>query len=92
MPDKVTIYHKKDGAAEMFAIDANHALRKHPAEWSQEPWSKAAAPTGVDEGDLTKLTVKQLLEVAAAEGVAVESDDNKAGLVEKITAARAAKV
>lgn len=40
--------------------------------------------------ELAKLTNKQLHELAAAEGIGVEANDNKATLVDKITAARAA--
>lgn len=42
-------------------------------------------------GELEKLSNKQLHELAGTEGIAVESDDNKTGLVEKIIAGRAAK-
>lgn len=38
MPEKRTIYHKEDGPVEMWAIDANNALRNHSKEWSSEPW------------------------------------------------------
>jgi hypothetical protein len=44
MPNKVTIYHKEQGAVEMWAVDANNALRSHSAEWSQKPWAKAEEP------------------------------------------------
>jgi hypothetical protein len=40
--------------------------------------------------DLSKLTNKQLHAIADAEGVPVETDDNKADLVRKIEEARAA--
>lgn len=41
--------------------------------------------------ELSKLTNKQLRELAEAEGIAVETDDNKASLVAKIEAARLTK-
>lgn len=44
-----------------------------------------------DAADLSKLTNKQLQEIAAAEEIAVEANDNKATLVDKITAGRVAK-
>lgn len=64
-----------------------------------------AAPTGrmdvrhhqLDEGSeaeekpLARMTNRALHEVAAAEGIAVETDDNKADLVDKITRAREAR-
>lgn len=43
MPEKRTIYHKENGAAEMDAIDANRALVMHGDEWASEPWDKKAA-------------------------------------------------
>lgn len=48
------IFHIKAGETEMYEIDARHALKTFPAEWSEKPWpegSKAPAttePTGVD--------------------------------------------
>ena len=43
MPEKRTIYHKEDGPVEMWAIDANNALRSHSKEWSPNPWPKKEA-------------------------------------------------
>lgn len=46
-------------------------------------------PNEPDEGDgLDKLTNAKLREIVAAEGIEVESDDNKADLVAKIRAGR----
>lgn len=51
---------------------------------------------GADAGDAEPATMKQtrtqLADIAAREGVAVETDDNKADLVRKITEKRAAAV
>jgi hypothetical protein len=41
--DRTTIYHYLYGAADMFVIDANHALGAHPLEWRKEPWTDAEA-------------------------------------------------
>lgn len=49
--------------------------------------AKAAAA----KAELEKLTNKQLQDIAAAEEIAVETDDNKPTLVDKIVAGRAAK-
>jgi hypothetical protein len=50
------------------------------------PSNKAATPTS--DKSLTSMTKAELLDTAKAEGVAVETDDNKADLVRKIEAAR----
>lgn len=37
-----TAYHIRDGAMTFpYAIDAQHAISSHPAEWSSTPWSAA---------------------------------------------------
>jgi hypothetical protein len=33
-----TAYHKRDGAARMYEVDARDALTRFPDEWSREPW------------------------------------------------------
>jgi len=86
MPEKSTIYHIKDGPAEMWAIDANRALRQHADEWAAQPWPNAKADKG-DE-DLSKLSAAKLRDLATTEGIAFEIDDNKAALVDKIVAGR----
>lgn len=45
-------------------------------------------PVESEGDDLSKLKKAELLEIAEAEGVEVETDDNKADLVRKIEAAR----
>lgn len=52
---------------------------------------EAAKEGQIDGGtDLAKMTKPQLHELAAAEGIAVETDNNKQTLIDKIVAARAA--
>lgn len=53
--------------------------------------AEANADADAAKAELEKLTNKQLHELAAAETIAVESDDNKASLIGKIIAGRAAK-
>lgn len=65
-----------------------YAARSTPEEIETAVKAEKSAQERVE---LEKLTNKQLQELAAAEGVEIEGDDNKASLVEKITAARAAK-
>lgn len=57
MPNKVTIYHKETGAAELYSIDAREALNNHPEEWRSKPWpsddgkgDKAPASKPSDDG------------------------------------------
>lgn len=38
MPVMKTAYHIGDGAKEMYAVDADMAVRAHPTEWSFAPW------------------------------------------------------
>ena len=37
-----TIHHIDKGETEMYAIDANDALARHPLEWSEKPWTDGA--------------------------------------------------
>lgn len=53
--------------------------------------ARSAEAAAAAEAELEKLTNKQLQELAASEGTAVESDDNKASLIKKIMSGRAAK-
>lgn len=58
---------------------------------ARENKAMKAAPSNKAEGSsLSAMTKAELLDVAKAEGVAVESDDNKADLVAKIEKARKA--
>lgn len=48
-----TVYHITDGPTTMYQIDANHAVRKFPKEWSDKEWSdkaKAAAAKSAETG------------------------------------------
>lgn len=42
VPLRKTIYHKIDGAALMYAVDADAALKRFPGEWRAEPWPTSA--------------------------------------------------
>src|SRR5262245_48235080 len=44
--EKITIFHKTDGAVEVFPVDANDCVRRHPKVWSREPWNAAQAGHG----------------------------------------------
>lgn len=96
MPEKRTIYHIKDGPAEMDAIDATYALRAHSDEWSPDCWPEPqvekapAAAEDVVRFELLKETNAELIKLAKAENIPVETGDNKAALVDKIIAGRAA--
>jgi hypothetical protein len=35
------VYGKQQGAIEMYAIDAHHAVSEHPGEWSFVPWDES---------------------------------------------------
>ena len=38
IPMRKTIYHKVDGAALMYTVDADKAVKQFPNEWSADPW------------------------------------------------------
>jgi len=40
-PLRRTIFHRKFGAAEMYTIDARHAISTFPYEWRADPWPTA---------------------------------------------------
>lgn len=65
------------------AQDRGNSLAAEAARFAE---AAAAA-----EAELEKMTNKQLQELAASEGTAVEGDDNKASLIKKIMASRVAK-
>jgi hypothetical protein len=72
MPVKRTIYHVKDGAAEMWAVDADATVRQHPKEWSTEPW---AAQSGADDAKKAAAAAarKRNEDVAAAKDLVKEA-------------------
>ena len=35
-----TVYHIKDGAVQMYTIDARNAVSQHPKEWATKPWTE----------------------------------------------------
>jgi len=37
---KVVGYHRETGAHEMFPLDANDAVQRHPDVWSLKPWKR----------------------------------------------------
>jgi len=51
-PMQKTVYHVKDGAAEMYVIDANNACATFPEEWSHEPWPEVDEAPAVDKADV----------------------------------------
>jgi hypothetical protein len=38
-----TAFHVTDGPVEMYGVDANHAVSRHPDEWSLTPWDPQTA-------------------------------------------------
>lgn len=45
------VYNKTKGPVEMYAIDASHAVRAFPEEYSYEPWDGSEGPN-LPNGDL----------------------------------------
>lgn len=90
--EAVTIQPGKSATIE---IDNGNQAVVALAAASGEPSSgiphTAAVEQAKPEDELKAMTNKQLKELAAAEGTAVESDDNKDALVSKILAGRAAR-
>ncbi|NGO50434.1 hypothetical protein [Allomesorhizobium camelthorni] len=90
-----------DGPTVAEYVAAGYLASKYPPEGyasRSTPEEVAAAVAAEDaakaieamRADLTKMTNAQLHELAGAEKIAVETDDNKATMVDKIMAARTA--
>lgn len=43
------IYHKENGEAEMYEVDARAAVQRFPLEWSDKPWPDADAKAAADK-------------------------------------------
>lgn len=74
MAEMKVVHHIKDGAKEMYVIDANHAVANFPKEWSNEPWgngkSKSTAPVEnvVVPNDWKDLAAKDRIALARSLG------------------------
>ncbi len=71
-------------------LASNYPPEGYASRSSDEEIAEAVAAEAA-KAELEKLTNKQLQELAKQEDIAVEGDDNKATLVSKILAGRAAK-
>jgi hypothetical protein len=49
-----TVYHRRDGAQQLFTIDARHALLAHPEEWSDKPWPEDQQWSEADHDQFVK--------------------------------------
>ncbi len=87
-----TVHHIKNGAQEMYEIDARAAVAKHPNEWSKEPWTddaKAAAAKAERKAAKAE-TDKPAAPVDLAATDPAKADPDSAGAVKVADDAKAA--
>lgn len=87
-----TVHHIKNGAQEMYEIDARAAVAKHPNEWSKEAWTdEAKAAAAKAERKAAKAdTDKPAAPVEPTASEPAKSDPDSTGLAKVADEAKAA--